>query len=89
MLIKPKPGARLSENDPVCAVKTTADLEDKNYSPFEKRSTPTGKALESRFKPLLGHCHDKDPRIPQMDEEVRPIPVDQRDGKGGPVWTKK
>ena len=89
MLIKPKPGARLSENDPVCAIKTTEDLENHAYSPLEKRTTEAGRALEGRFTELLNNCHDKDPRIPQMDDEVRPIPVDQRDGKGGPVWTKK
>lgn len=45
--------------------------------------------MAHRFIPLLNHCHDKDPRIPQMDDGVRDIPVDQQDGKGGPVWTKK
>lgn len=89
MIIRPKPGARISESDPLCAVKTTADLVNEDYSPFEKRSTAAGEAMAHRFIPLLNHCHDKDPRIPQMDDGVRDIPVDQQDGKGGPVWTKK
>jgi hypothetical protein len=86
-LVKGQPGARISENDPVCAVKSTADLEDANYSGHEPRNTAAMKHFENTRHILLNHCEDKDHRIPQQGEDPRPIPPDQHSGKRGPVWT--
>ena len=93
MLIRPKPGARIGEEDPLCKVKSTEDLINENYDTHEHYVTKAGKWYEERREhTLLSHCANKDPRIPQMDDEdgnIREIPPDHRDGKGGPVWTKK
>jgi hypothetical protein len=91
MLIKPKPGARIGLEDPLCYVKDTECLTDK--SGHEEYKTTAGKWFESRREHILyNHCDNLDSRIPQMDDDqgrVREIPEDHRDGKGGPVWTKK
>jgi hypothetical protein len=82
-----QPGARLGLNDPLCAVKTDAELEDANYSGHEPRVTEAMKHFENTRHILLNHCEDKDHRIPQQGDDPRPIPADQHTGKRGPVWT--
>jgi hypothetical protein len=92
VLIRPKPGARIGEEDPVCHVKSTEELVDHDYDTHEHFKTTPGKWYAERTEhKLYSHCENKDPRIPQMDEDMPPreIPPDRRDGKGGPVWTKK
>lgn len=86
-LIKPKPGARLGLEDPLCNVKSNETLEDANYSGHEVRSTAAMKHFEDTRHVLLNHCEDKDPRIPQQGDEPRPIPPDRHTGKRGPVTT--
>lgn len=91
-LIKPKPGARIGEEDPVCAVKTVADLTNSDYQGMEKSKTIGGKWFQSRnMTELLSHCKDKDPNTRQQGDpgtgEDSPLPDDTKKKHGGPVWS--
>jgi hypothetical protein len=91
----PKPGARIGTGDPLCAVKSTENLLNRNYNSHEEFKTEGGKWYENRREyELLSHCKDKDPARAQQDDGVSgtmwPLHDDDLKPKhGGPVWTDK
>ena len=91
----PKPGSRIGEGDTLCAVKSTKNLLNRDYSGHEEFKTERGKWFENRRETiLLSHCQDKDPERAQQDDGVTGVdwPIKDtalRPRTGGPTWTDK
>ena len=93
---KIKPGSRISEEDPLCHVKSEKELLSHDYDPKEGRNTEAGRWFEDRrVNLLLSNCMQKDPMRAQQDDGVTSDMWPVRDDSppkprtGGPVWTDK
>ena len=91
----PKPGSRIGEEDPLCAVKSVKNLLNHDYNAHEDFKTEPGKWFESRRETeLYNNCKEKDPSRGQQDDGVTSEQWPVRDDPpkprhGGPVWTDK
>jgi hypothetical protein len=70
MLIKPKPGARLGEDDPLCHVKSVAELTSEDSVDRENyRSMSLPGRPGARDMTLLNQVRERDMQIPQTEEQ--------------------
>jgi hypothetical protein len=68
MLIKPKPGARLGLNDPLCHVKSTEELTSDGSPDRENYRSCPGKPGAVNLT-LLNHVEERERQIPQTEEK--------------------
>ena len=68
MLIEPKPGARLGLNDPLCHVKSTAELTSEDSPDRENYRSCPGKTGAVNLT-LFNNVVERDNQIPQADQK--------------------
>jgi hypothetical protein len=68
MLIKPKPGARLGENDPLCHIKSTEELTSEASPDRENYRSRPGKPGAVNLT-LMNNVEERDTRFPQTEEK--------------------